>query len=166
MRAAPTQALPGPSSHHLHPGPFLGISGPCFCPDTWFFLLRAAGTKILSLDQTCGGGETCDESQPSPAPSMRVTSRNAESGLASGHTDCGTDVPGPGDYTELTCPSCLQRAAPAAPSQAELPRFSSSPNTDTCWSCIIRKLCLNFYLSGELHFLLIPKAFFIPPNFK
>lgn len=43
--------------HHLRPSPSLGISGPCFCPDTWFFLLRAVGTKILSLDRTCEGGE-------------------------------------------------------------------------------------------------------------
>lgn len=62
---------------HLHPGPSLGISGPCFCPDTWFFLLRAAGTKILSLDQTCGCGESLwmGASPAHPLPTLRPSSQ-------------------------------------------------------------------------------------------
>ena len=47
---------------YLHPSPSPGTSGPCSCLDTWFFLLRAAGTRILSLDQTCGGGESLHRS--------------------------------------------------------------------------------------------------------
>ena len=47
---------------YLHPSPSPGTSGPCFCLDTWFFLLQAAGTRILSLDQTCGGGESLHRS--------------------------------------------------------------------------------------------------------